>query len=70
MREAILSDAARATRANLDQRDREEVNRLKFDYPRPPLTLRILDDGVWQIVYYLPDGATVRIHAISRVPDR
>lgn len=40
-----------------------------FDYPRPPLILRLFDDGVWQMIYYLPDEATVAVMAIANALD-
>jgi hypothetical protein len=32
--------------------------------------LRVFDDQEWQIIYYLPDEATVAIQAITRAPER
>jgi hypothetical protein len=81
MREAAFTRAARATFGNLDSEDQAEVSRLIsliehnpevdnrriFDLPRPPVILRVLDDGVWQIEFYVPDEATVVIRGIAHV---
>jgi hypothetical protein len=83
VREAVLRPGARATYLMLDEGERDAVDhrlaliehdpsvdhRVKFEFPRPPLMLRLFDDGEWRILYYLPDQATVAIQAISHVLD-
>jgi hypothetical protein len=82
MREAAFTRAARAMFGNLDPVDQAEIsrlvspiernpavdNRLIFNLPRPPLILRVLDDGVWQVEFYVPDEATVVIRGLARAP--
>jgi hypothetical protein len=42
-------------------------NRTTFDLPRPPLMLRLFDNGIWQVTFWLPDEATVAITGIVRI---
>jgi hypothetical protein len=81
MREAILRGDARRTFDGLTPEDRDDVlaimrrletdptvdNRSTFELPRPPLILRLYDNGIWQLVYQVPDEATVAIFGIRRV---
>jgi hypothetical protein len=83
VREAILLGNAPRVRASLPAKERDELdaliasieedpsvdNRLKFDLPRYPLILKVFDNGVWQIVYDLPDEASVAIYSIARAID-
>jgi hypothetical protein len=83
VREVILLGNAARVRASLMDWEREELdsllaqieedpavdNRLKFDLPRYPLILKVFDNGVWQIVYDLPDEATVAVYSIARSAD-
>ncbi|MGD9890055.1 MAG: hypothetical protein AB7R89_15820 [Dehalococcoidia bacterium] len=80
MREARYSDPARRYFDALNEKDQADVtylvllleqnadvdNRLRFWYPQPPLMLRLLDDGEWQIIYGLPDAATILVLSIAR----
>lgn len=80
MREAILRDNARRTFDALTSEERDDVlaimfrleidaavdNRTTFELPRPPLILRLFNNGIWQLVYQVPDEATVAIYSIRR----
>lgn len=82
MREAALWGPARRTFDSLSEEDQAEVSRLvslieqypevdhktTFNFPVPPLMFRLFDNHVWQIIYYVPDEATVVIRAIDRAP--
>jgi len=83
MREAAFSPPARAAYNQLSPEDQAEVSRLVSliehdpttnnplvtDFIRPPLVLKLLDNGLWQIIFYVVDDATVKIHALAPVID-
>jgi hypothetical protein len=81
MREAVVRGQARYVYEALQEPELSDVlailrrlendptvdNRTTFDLPRPPLMLRLFDNGIWQVTYWLPDEATVAIIGIVRI---
>ena len=82
MREVALRGAARAyyalmsgaERAAIDQATRlleqnaQPDGLITFEVPGLP-SLRVYDDGTWQMVYVVPDEATVVIRSIAHALD-
>jgi len=82
MREAILRPSARASYNLMSDVEREAVrrrmNRLEHDpsadgrttFAVPDIPgLFLYDDGIWQMVYAIPDDATLVIRSIAHALD-
>lgn len=82
MREAALRGSARAYYGLMSDAERDQVDLLlrrletdpsaddvtTIDIPEMP-NIRLLDDGMWRLLYSIPDEATVVILAISHALD-
>jgi hypothetical protein len=79
MREATFRPGARRFYGTLSNGEQGQVDILvallerdpsvnditTFWFPVPPHMFRLLDNGIWQLLYALPDDATVLIHSIA-----
>ncbi len=66
--------------AALDPQEREEVRRAiryiesspgadnirTFDYPMPPIIMRLYNDGRWRTTYRVADAGHVEFYAVTR----
>lgn len=82
MREAALGAEARAYYEIMSEAERAEVRRIRtrlehdpapdgwttHDIPGVP-SLLLYDDGAWQVLYAVPDEATVVIRSIAHALD-
>jgi len=82
-REAVYRPSAAEAFEELDPDDQEEVDRIirnicddpwieapyKVPFMMPPAVAVLYDDGVYWIVYHLPDNTTVDVWMIGKAPD-
>jgi hypothetical protein len=82
--EVVLRGRARASRAELSEDERADVDALfarlevdpwldgrsQFELPVPPLILWLFTNGVWRFVYRVVDNAFVEVYDIRRAIPR